>query len=301
MNNDELQPIQHALKQGDKAQARRLLKPLLKESPSADLWVLAAKSMDEEDDDKAIACLRKALELDDFHSEANRLLHKIEGAKPRHEQEKERQRQLELEQQKRSGPLPQVNRQMKKDRFHRHEQRQKRWQRLGCLFSILLSVSCSMFVCGAVGLLPGFIGTITQLFGGAPPVYEINGTPIEAIDNAPLIMTPQQNKEASGQGTDILDHGYLHAYTFTAVAGQTYAVYVQFMSFNANIVSRNVVILDSNGDDATGRCKIDTILEGDNGIAFICDTHLDGTWEVRVLGRNGESVGAYFVGVQRLG
>lgn len=298
MNPTSLDTIQQIIDQGDKARARKLLKPILRDNPTADAWYIAALAM--ETDDQKIKCLRQALTIDEFHSPANRLLHKTEGALPRHEQEKLK----ELERKKRETqsiqPLDKIERQMKKDRFQKHRERQKRWTRFGCLFSFLLSLSCTMFAFSAIGMLPGFIGTVSSLIGGPAPVYEIEGTPIEMRPDAPLIMTPSQSDRASDQSMDIMDHGLLHEYKFNVFAGKNYAIYVQFLSVSANRVSRNVVIVNSEGVEVTYDCEQERILDGDNGVAYVCFGNVGGEWAVRILGRQGESIGAYFVGVQAL-
>src|SRR4051812_19480811 len=80
MATETLQPVRVALKAGDKKTAQRLLSPLLKVQPSADTWTLAAMACS--NDEKAIYCLRQALELQPQHSAANRMLLKLEGVKP---------------------------------------------------------------------------------------------------------------------------------------------------------------------------------------------------------------------------
>ncbi len=97
----------------------------------------------------------------------------------------------------------------------------------------------------------------------------------------------------------MLEPGYVHEYTFAGVHGQEYAIYVQFLSLGANRVSRNVVVLRPDDSDATN-CQADAILQGDNNITLTCPLDATGTWKVRILGRAGESVGAYFVGVQQI-
>jgi hypothetical protein len=76
----ELEQIRKALKAGDKATARALLPPLIKGQPTPDLWKLAAQACETKED--ALKCLRKALQLDPYHSRANSLLLKLEDLKP---------------------------------------------------------------------------------------------------------------------------------------------------------------------------------------------------------------------------
>ena len=292
-----LDEIQALIDNGDTKRARQRLKPILQAEPSAQAWYLAALSVD--DDMQKIKCLRQALKIDEFHSPANRLLHKVEGGMPLHEQAKQQQEELERRQQE-VVPLEKIDREMKKDRFQRHAERQRGRTRLGCFFGFLLSTSCMLFAISAIGLLPGFVGTVTRLLGGASPVYDIDGTPVQDRDDALLVVTPSQRNEASNQDVDIMDHGYLHEYQFYASTGKSYAVFVQFLSVNANHVSRNVGIFDAENYDVTSTCERDRIFEGDNGIAYICKATIPGQWSVRILGITGESVGAYFVGVESL-
>jgi hypothetical protein len=292
-----VEKIQTLIDKGDNKRARYYLKQILKEDPSADAWYMMALTLD--DELQQIKCLRSALKMDAFHSPSNRLLHKVEGGMPLHEQEK-RKREKEKRENREVVPLKKIEREMKKDRFQRHAERQRTRTRYGCLFSFLLSASCSLFAITAVGMLPGFIGTMASIFGGPKPVYEVEGTPIEERPDAIVIMTPAQSNDASNQEVEIMDHGYLHEYKFDAVQRESYAIYVQFMSVSANHVSRNVVIIDPEGTDATGLCERQRILEGDMGTAFTCQANMSGEWAVRILGVTGESIGAYFVGVEKL-
>jgi hypothetical protein len=99
---------------------------------------------------------------------------------------------------------------------------------------------------------------------------------------------------------DVIEPGYAHDFTFDAETGSEIAIYVQFLSVAANRVSRNVVVLRPDGSDATPTCDRDAILEGDNNVTYICTIDADGTWVVRVLGREKESVGAFFIGEQTM-
>jgi hypothetical protein len=166
-----------------------------------------------------------------------------------------------------------------------------------------------------VGLVRGVVTTVTVLTGGPTPVTEYEGIPLEQLEDAPAIL-PSSHREqigektseedsavtttGGGQDADVLENGYLHEYTFDAVSGNEYAIYVQFLSFAANAVSRNVVVLRPDGTDAGANCQRDHILEGDNNITYICAIDMTGTWNVRILGRDGESVGAYFIGIERM-
>lgn len=297
MEDNTLREVALALREGDKARARRLLKPLLQEQPTADIWYLAAHSLD--DKDQQIACLKRALKRDPWHSKSNRMLAKLESI-----DELEAVTLPEIPPEQPVEPLPELQRHTREQEFQRRHKR-RRWRtRLGCLGSILLSMSCSLFTFSLIGMVPGAIGAVTQLLGGPAPVTEIDGVPIEDIEDAPAIMTPSQSSEASSQQVDVLDHGYLHEYTFEARSGQEVAIYVQFMSVNAADVNANVRILDPDDlivpPETCPSLGEDGLLGGEGNVTFNCFINRTGTWKVRVLGINGESIGAYFVGVETL-
>ncbi len=295
--SESLQAIETLIKTGQKSEARQKLKTILRDDPSADAWYLTALAVD--DESHKVKCLREALKLDEFHSPANRLLYKIEGGMPQAEREKRKRHEEELKK-KEIVPLEKIEREIKKDRFQKHRERQKQRSRMGCLFGLMLSVSCSMFSFSAIGMLPGFIGTVSGFLGGPPAVYDIEGTPIDEVRDAVEIVPASQVKPATDQEVDIMDHGFLHEYEFSVRRGKSYAVYVQFMSLNANAVSKNVVIVNESDESVMDTCERENILEGDLGVAYICKASSSGDWAVRILGVTGESIGAYFVGVQAM-
>lgn len=305
MAADNLAPIREALKNGDKAVARRLLPTLLKTQPTADLWTLAAQACDKQED--AIKCLRKALELDSLHSQANRLLFKLEGAKPPSAEEWDRLTAQRARQALPAEPIP-----LKKVKRKRR-MTPGRW--VGCLSFLLLGSACSLFTLNMIGVINGVFTTATVLLGGPTPVSQWQGQPLSEVSNAPVVIPPSQQEmigvatsgddiaertSSGGRDADVLDPGYSHEYQFDAVQGSEYAVYIQFLSLDANRVSRNVAVLRPDGSDATPNCDQNSILQGDNNVTFICNIDATGTWGVRILGRDDESVGAYFVGIERM-
>jgi hypothetical protein len=300
-----LEPIRAALKAGDKKSARGLIRPLLKEQPSADLWTLAAQACDREED--AIKCLRKALEIDPYHNRANTLLLKLEGVKPLSELERERSTAEMPRVPVKADALP-----LKKVKYKR---KRNPWRTVGCLSFFLLGSACSLFTLNMVGLISGVFTATTILLGGPTPVSEWQGVPLAQVSGAPAVVPASQSEFigesrseddravrtlTGGQDIDVLEHGYSHEYKFQARGGNQYAVYVQFLSLDANRVSRNVAVLRPDGSEVTSRCQRNRILEGDNNIAYVCDVDTTGVWSVRILGRSGESVGVYFVGIERV-
>lgn len=302
-----LQDAQAAYQAGDSAQARQLVKQVLKNAPSADAWVLAAKVMD--DDAKAITCLKKALALDEWHMEANRLLLKLEDVKPLSEIERQENARLRAQQAKDTAevfpPLPEFKREGKLLPYQLREQRQRRWRRIGCISLFILQTACGIISVSLIGLLPGVIGTLTQVLGGPPPITEVEGTPIEQVEDAPAVVAPSSSQRAAGRDVDVLDHGYNHEYTFDATQGEVYVGYVQFMSVSASAVAENVRIIDPSGRTASEAvCPFldeQGLLGGQGNVTFECSINQSGLWRVRILGVQGESTGAYFVGVEKLG
>jgi hypothetical protein len=284
----ELKAIRDALESGEKAAARKRLRPLLSQQPSADIWYLAALAC--ETDVQAIKALRHALEHEPLHSQANRMLHRLEGATPR---------------QASSSSLPVTPTEplkeeeippLKKVKYHR---KRSVWTYIGCGGSILMSLSAVLIVMSYTG--SPVLGEIIGFLSGKGPVREIEGTPVELREDAPLVVTPQQSKNLRAEGTlsDTLDPGYSHEYTFSATRGEELLVGIQFFSPTASRVSRNVAVLDPDGENAERACARDRIIQGDSGLALDCRIHRSGVWRLRIFGREGESTGAYVVSIQR--
>jgi hypothetical protein len=128
----------------------------------------------------------------------------------------------------------------------------------------------------------------------------IAGTPLAQRPDAITTLQPSLVEVATSQDMEILDAGYLHQHTFDGYAGQEYAIYVQFLSVNAADVPRNVALIAPDGREATRLCNRGRILQGGSNLTLTCLLDRSGTWRVNVLGREGESVGTYFIGVERL-
>jgi hypothetical protein len=261
---------------------------------SADDWYEQARQAP--DRDTAIAFLKKALALDPWHSKANRALMRMEGARPSTPSQKPADREASQ-----PKPLPVMERKVRPTSFQRREQRRKVWTRLGWISFFIMAFACSLFTLNLVGIFPGFITFVSTALGGPTPVAQVNGTPIKDIPNAVEKVPPSQSKEAQEKMVDVLENGYSHEYTFSGKPGDEVAVYVQFMSLSAKAVSRNVAIIAPNNQNVVSTCERDRILQGaDSNVTFTCQLAQQGIYRVRVLGRTGESVGAYFVGVQKL-
>lgn len=271
--------------------------PQVTTPPGVQVEALVAQAEDEVNRDRAIELLKQAIEIDPWHNKANRLLHRMDEVKSLYE------RPISMpDVEPEIKPLPDMERKIRPTAQDKRRARRSRWTRLGCLGGILLSASCSLFMFSVVGILPGFLSSMIVLLGGPSPVGEVNGVPIEDIPDAVMIVPPSQSKPVTSREMDILANGYNHEYTFEAVLGEEVAVYIQFLSVAASSVSRNVAIIDPNDRNYVDFCQWNRILQGgDNNVAFICPINATGIWKVRVLGRNEESIGAYFIGVERLG
>lgn len=291
---DEINAIRTAIQNGETSRARQMVKAHLKDRPTAEGWYLAAQLAD--DEERAMLMLRRALELDALHDGANRMLYQLQKGRPIIPEE------IQREWNRRIGErdLTAIARRPKADRFQRHAERQRSLTRIGCGFGVLLMLSTTIFAFRAVGMLSEAAGFINSLFGH-PPVTQLDGMPLANVPDAPLRIAPSMSAQASGQAMEIVDAGYLHEHIFNAIGGREYAIYVQFVSLNASQVSRNVVITRPDGTDFTRNCQQQRIIQGDNNVAYTCLITQSGRYAVRILGRAGESVGAYFVGVTTLG
>jgi hypothetical protein len=291
---DKVEKARAAVKSGDLEKAHKMVRWLLKNEPSADAWVLASELA--ATTDEKIKYLREALKLDAWHNEANRLLYKIEGSKPQNPI-----RDAAWDRKAGEKPVTEIKRQLKKDRYEQQDKRQGRYTRYGCILSLLFSIFFSMSVFRAAGLMTAeFSAKLASFFSQPAPAAQINSTPIALIDKPQLILTPSRVEAASAQDVEILDAGYVHDHTFTTRSGGEYAIYVQFISATAKRVRRNISIVDPNGGEAGQRCDSQPILTDDTNAAFICMIDVPGSWHVLIMGRDQESVGAYFVGVQKL-
>jgi hypothetical protein len=328
MPTDPLQQVREALKAGDRKTAQEILRPHLQYQPTAEMWYLAAQAC--ATDEKAIQCLRKALELQPQHSGANRMLLKLEGAVPKtaplkppvapaSEAAKPKARTSEVFAQAeplrprpdaeaiaarppKKSVMPSLEK-LTEEPLKKVKRRKKRsvGRTIVLLSFLLFAMCCSLVTMNLVGLITGPITLLTQALGGSAPVTQIDGVPIDEMPDAPVIVPSSMTKPlAENRDANVLDPGYVHEYVFEATDGWEMAVYVQFLSLGANQVSRNVVLLRPNGSDATGDCERNSILQGDNNVTLICPIDATGNWKVRILGRAQESVGAYFVGAERM-
>lgn len=283
-----LQKIQSLIDSNDKKQARSLLKPILKDNPSADAWYLAALTM--ENDADTIKCLRRALKLDALHTPANRLLHQLEKAPL-----------LRSSQDNALLETPaNMDRQKKVNTARQQKKGKRRRVGCGCLMSMFMSSTLAIVVLTTIGMIPGLIGTIVNLTSQVSPVYEIENMPIEQVQDAVYQIEPAFSKLLTEQDVSFIDHGFVNEHRFETVEGTAFVVFVQFLSLNTHHTKRNVAINDSEGYNAIPDCLEQAISEYDNGVAYLCTASVSGQWSIRILGINDESTGGYIVGIKTI-
>lgn len=319
MSFDRIEVVRRALKRGDRKKARALLKPMLQDNPTADVWCLAAQACADGDTERAVACLKKALELDEWHPEANRLLLKMEGARPKDAEfepmwlggrvdKPARKSRTTVTAAAVTDRAVRKQREKVASRKYRTETekrfaRRQMWTRLGCVAGMIMSITSSFFVLSVLGAGSPINDILCRTGLGDCPVVEIDGVPIEEIDDAVLrVEEPDRVRRLNYGNTqaDTLESGITHEWTFSANRGGSFALLVQFMSPNATGVGRNVAVLDSAGSDAEDVCERQQLIGGDTGVAFTCRATRGGEWSVRIFGRQGESTGAYVVSLEPL-
>ncbi len=190
-NATDLTAIQAAIASGDKRLARQLLKPLLDNAPSADLWVLAATACDTPD--KELGCIRQALKLDSHHREARRRYTELRQASQLSTIEMPALETLTadlldlppIEALVPAAPPPPDVFALKRAQ---KEANRRSWNRIGCVGSVLMSLSLSYFVLTVIGSpIPAQIRAIVS----GQPLAESKGTP---IFGKPSIPTPQADE-----------------------------------------------------------------------------------------------------------
>lgn len=285
-----LEAIQSLIDKGDTKTARQHLKRQLQSEPSAQAWYLAALTVDNQSE--KVKCLHRALKLDALHSPANRLLSRIESGAQRQQKQ---QLKPEITD---SSSLD--NRSDKYERIQQQKRQRRHRRGMGCLLSFALSSIVCVVILSLVGMIPRTIGWFIQLNTGVAPVYELNGAPIESIDDSLFHITPVFSKSLKQQEYFVIDHGYVNEYTFAVEANAPYGIYLQFLSLNAHNLGENMAIIDSNGNNITSQCLAQKMSEYDSGLAYSCRAQRSEQWAIRIIGINGETTGGYIIGLQSL-
>jgi len=299
MTDPQLETIYHALCEGDRKTAKKLLLPLVKESPTADAYyygAFVAKSRAQ-----ALALLRRALQLDALHSGANRMLVIVEKQGFDVLQKSKPAPPAGMKRPTETQPLITREAIAKKRKRVRYSRGRRNRLIMFGIGTVLLSLSLSWVTMLMLGVGGFFTDPVAQTFGGDQLITEYNGTPIAQVRNPaqytalPASVSTRLPLGAENATGDILRGGILHEYKFNGRGGSSIAVAVQFFSPFANDVYPNVAIVDPNGRPAGDRCRREIIIDDKTGAAFICDIDTRGEWLIRIFGREGKSSGAYIV------
>lgn len=309
---EDIRLIEALIQVGEKRQARRRLRPLLDRTPTPELWMLAGRAC--EDQEQELGCVRQALKLDAGYAPALKRAAELEqaAAKP-----------LPL------PPMRSLTRPEAVNAFADREadrQRSRRsWNRVYLVGVILLSLSSAYFVLTyfgspipaqirqwlsgeqpsssrpdfgrPVGLGDPAQGTPSAPGGMAPGTEATPGAYATQAASEGVQVRPQKTEDLSegSPASDVLDAGFLHEYRFDVPAGAELALAVQFFSPTAKAVGQNVAIIDPDGYNADGLCERSQILVDGSSVAFICAIRRGGQYKVQIWGQPGESTGVYVV------
>lgn len=306
MDTPKFAEIRQALKAKDKDSARDMLRPILKNQPSAEAWYLAALSVDEPE--RQLGCLRRALQYDALHSGANRMLMQLEGAK----------RDLII------FPETPVERSERAERLldtaarkHTKPKNRRRRRRLGCLLWFIISSICSMtLVMNLLGVWTGLFGLVGRVSSGVEPLTLFDNTPIEylayPVNVVPVALSQEYIVDSNSPTLNTLDHGLAHEYAFAGYNGRVYALTIGFVSAAQRDFTRNVAVYDPEGNDITeSRCQQSALPEeireqmpmADQLSVLIlaCPVSITGSYRVKIAGVKDESTGLYVLTVNDLG
>ncbi|MBI1281824.1 MAG: protein kinase [Anaerolineaceae bacterium] len=259
----------------------------IRKNDTADDWVKRALAT--ENKEEAIGYLKRALELEPLHSKANRVLFQLEGAVPKAAAAKA----------KVVTPLPSGN--LATLKKANTVSKRSNWYYAVLVGSILVGLSLLFFLLSVSG--SPIANQIANVIQGRYAITQIDGVPIKQVPGAVLKINPQDRTTILyGQKiNDTLENGFSHAYVFDVISGQTMGIGVFFISKGAQHVSKNVAVMDSNGQSAGNRCQMQKNPNQDTSATFSCKIDQTGKWSLRVLGIDGESTGSYVVTVERTG
>jgi serine/threonine protein kinase len=270
---------------------------------SADEWYQMAQQTD--DVEEKISYLKNVLKVAPLHTAANRDLFRLEGAKPREVVAPTIPKPLDTTERDAPIDVDQIQRQLQKPAYLKRQEKQRVWNRVGCISFLILSMACSFLTLRLIGFADQVMPSVKSVLGGPTPIAAIEGTPIASVTNPAEKAPAEKVSEIALTGTeeqtmavDVLDAGYAHEYTFQAISTIEFAVYVQFVSADARNVPPNVAVLDEAGIRAAGCAFSDSQITTDRtSVTITCIPQSSGKWKVRIFGKDGESTGFYFIGL----
>jgi hypothetical protein len=320
---DSLTIIREEIAKGHVVRARRILRMLLDETPTAPLWYLASTIC--ESPEQELGCLRQALKIDPQHLKARERY--IELKKAQHEEMMPPLMVL-VEDLPTPGEIiqPQI------DPFTmkrlRRKRSQRRWAALGLAASLIMSLSSTYFFLTVIGSpIPAQIRAIVSgqsghdqngrpIFGSqgkgsgqvntpdapVPPVSATNENYSAEAAAGGFVVRPNKTEDLQAEKpvNDVLDPGFAHEYLIHATVGDEIAVAVQFFSPTAHKVAANMAMLDPDGINAAAQCERGSILTDGSSVTYICKINKSGNWKLQLFGHSGESTGVYIVTYQRM-
>ncbi len=319
---DSLTIIREEIAKGHVVRARKILRMLLEETPTAPLWYLASTVC--ESPEQELGCLRQALKIDPNHLHARERY--IELKKARREEMMPPLMVL-VEDLPEPGTVPAPELDPFTAKRLRHKQSQRRWAALSLVATVVMSLSSTYFVLTVLGSpIPAQIRAIvsgqsgndhagrpvfgTQTGSGqlntpnapVPPVSATNENYSAEAAAGGFVVRPNKTEDLQAEKpiNDVLDPGFAHEYLIKANKGEEIAVAVQFFSPTAHKVAANMAMLDPDGYNAVAQCERGSILTDGSSVTYICKINKSGNWKLQLFGHSGESTGVYIVTYQRM-
>ncbi len=319
---DSLTIIREEIAKGHVVRARKILRMLLEETPTAPLWYLASTIC--ETPEQEIGCLREALKIDPRHMYARERY--IELKKERREEMMPPLMVL-VEDLPDPGDIPPPEPDPFTAKHLRHKQSQRRWAAVSLAATLMMSISSAYFVLTVLGSpIPAQIRAIisgqsgndqagrpvfgTQTGSGqlntpnapVPPVSATNENYSAEAAAGGFVVRPNKTEDLQAEKpiNDVLDPGFAHEYLIKANQGDEIAVAVQFFSPTAHKVAANMAMLDPDGYNAAAQCERGSILTDGSSVTYICKINKTGNWKLQLFGHSGESTGVYIITYQRM-
>jgi hypothetical protein len=318
---DTLTIIRQEIAKGHAVRARKILRILLEETPTAPLWYLASTVC--ETREQEMGCLRQALKIDPHHLQARERYIELKNA-PREDMMPPLMVLIEdLPEPAAMSPEP--------DPFAakhlRRKQSQRRWTMVSLAATLIMSISSTYFLLTVMGSpIPAQIRAFvsgqsgndkagkpvfgTQTGSGqlntpdapVPPVSATNENYSAEAAAGGFVVRPNKTEDLQAEKpvNDVLDPGFAHEYLIKAKQGEEIAVAVQFFSPTAHKVAANMGMLDPDGFNATAQCERGSILSDGSSVTYICKINKTGNWKLQLFGHSGESTGVYVVTYQRM-
>jgi len=318
---DSLTIIHEEIAKGHVVRARKILRILLDETPTAPLWYLASTVC--ESREQEIGCLKQALKIDPKHIQARERYIELKKVPP---QDTMPPLMVLVEDLPDLGQLPEKEPDPFTAKYLRTKRSRRRWAAVGIGASLIMSLSSTYFLLTVLGSpIPAQIRAIVSgqsgndqagrpIFGNqgsgqlntpsapAPSVAASNENYAAEAAAGGFVVRPNKTEdlEAEKPINDVLDPGFAHEYLINANKGEVIAVAVQFFSPTAHKVAANMAMLDPDGNNAAGVCERGSILTDGSSVTYICKINKTGSWKLQLFGHSGESTGVYIVTYQRM-